>query len=99
MSIIPTARKLTRNNNLYKTQIQYESHKESNTEVKHANIRQAGLTVLNDFKNKVYQLKTGCKNTVDAIPAILIAFRTVENGQDFISFVYSLLCSSMRKFA
>lgn len=57
------------------------------TQVKHKIIRQAGLTVLNDFKNKVCQIKSGCKNTAVAFPIIFIVFRTVANGQDFISFV------------
>ena len=57
------------------------------TQVKHAIIRQVGFLVLNDFKNKVCQIKTRCKNTVEAYPIIFIVFRTVENGQDFISFV------------
>ena len=83
MSILSRCKKIDKNNNLYKTQIQYESHKE----IKHAIIRQAELTVPNDFKNKVCQIKTGCKNTVEAYPIIFIVFRTVENGQDFISFV------------
>ena len=50
------------------------------TQVKHAIIRQAGLTVLNGFKKKVCQIKTGCKNIVEAFPFVFIVFRTVENG-------------------
>ena len=57
------------------------------TQVKHAVIRQAGWTVLNEFKNKVCQLKKGCKNIVASFPIIFIVFMTVENSQDFISFV------------
>ena len=57
------------------------------TQVKHAIIRQVGLTVINDPKNKVCQIEIGCKNTVEAFPIIFIVFRTVENGQDFVSFL------------
>ena len=80
------ARKLTRTTIYIKPKYNMNLTK-NKTQVKHAIIRQAGLTVLNDFKNKVFQIKTGCKNTVEAYPIIFIVFRTVENVQDFISFV------------